>query len=57
MPPIFAHFGHWYFQIAFAVPSLILIVVVSRDSRRRRRRRDEAEARQPPSEPGPAPGD
>jgi hypothetical protein len=33
-----AHLGHWYVQIAFAVPSLVIIGVMTRDSARRRRR-------------------
>jgi membrane protein implicated in regulation of membrane protease activity len=34
-----AHLGHWYVQIAFAVPSVVLITVMVRDSRRRKRER------------------
>jgi hypothetical protein len=33
----FAHIGHWYVQLAFAVPALLLIGVMARDSLRRRR--------------------
>jgi hypothetical protein len=33
-----AHLGHWYFQLAFATPSLVIIYVMARDTRRRRRR-------------------
>jgi hypothetical protein len=33
-----AHLGHWYVQIAFAVPSLLIIGYMGRDSLRRRRR-------------------
>jgi membrane protein implicated in regulation of membrane protease activity len=43
-----AHLGHWYVQIAFAVPSLVIIVVMVRDSRRRRRERASREARHDP---------
>lgn len=49
----FAHLGHWYFQLAFAAPALILIGWMARDSLRRHR--DE----RPPPEGGedePAPG-
>jgi hypothetical protein len=43
-----AHLGHWYVQIAFAVPSLLLIGYMTRDSLRRRRRRDQAGTATPP---------
>jgi len=33
----FAHLGHWYVQLAFAVPSLLIIGVIGRDSLRKRR--------------------
>lgn len=32
-----AHLGHWYVQLAFAVPSLLIIGFMWRDSRRRKR--------------------
>jgi hypothetical protein len=35
---VFAHLGHWYFQLAFAVPALLVIGYMARDSLRRRRR-------------------
>jgi hypothetical protein len=38
-----AHLGHWYVQIAFAVPSLVIIGVMARDSARRRRERKRRE--------------
>ena len=34
---LFAHLGHWYVQLAFAVPALALIAYMTRDSLRRRR--------------------
>jgi hypothetical protein len=37
---VFAHLGHWYVQLAFAVPALAIIAVMGRDSLRRRRRRN-----------------
>ncbi len=41
-----AHLGHWYVQIAFAVPALAIIGYMTRDSlRRRRRERREARER------------
>jgi hypothetical protein len=39
----YAHLGHWYVQIAFAVPSLLIIGFMWRDSRRRKR-----QGRRPP---------
>ena len=40
----FAHLGHWYVQLAFAVPALLIIGFMTRDSLRRgsRKRRPEA---------------
>jgi hypothetical protein len=35
----FAHLGHWYVQLAFAAPALVIIGYMTRDSLRRRRRR------------------
>jgi hypothetical protein len=35
----FAHLGHWYVQLAFAAPALVIIGYMTRDSVRRRRRR------------------
>ncbi len=32
-----AHLGHWYVQLAFAVPALLLIGYMTRDSLRRKR--------------------
>jgi hypothetical protein len=32
-----AHLGHWYVQLAFAVPALLLIAYMTRDSLRRKR--------------------
>jgi hypothetical protein len=43
-----AHLGHWYVQIAFALPSLVIIAVMLRDSRRRRRERASRDARHDP---------
>ncbi|MGZ4173366.1 MAG: hypothetical protein ACXVQR_02695 [Solirubrobacteraceae bacterium] len=40
-----AHLGHWYVQIAFAVPSLLIIGYMARDSLRRRRRARREEKR------------
>ncbi|MBV8954561.1 MAG: hypothetical protein JO153_11140 [Solirubrobacterales bacterium] len=39
-----AHLGHWYVQLAFAVPALVIIGYIGRDSLRRRwlARRDRA---------------
>jgi hypothetical protein len=34
---VVAHLGHWYVQLAFAVPSLLIIGVIGRDSLRKRR--------------------
>jgi hypothetical protein len=53
-----AHLGHWYVQLAFAVPALIVIGYIARDSLRRRWRerrggRPDADARKPPERPGP----
>ena len=33
-----AHLGHWYVQLAFAVPALAVLGYMGRDSLRRRRR-------------------
>jgi hypothetical protein len=35
----FAHLGHWYVQLAFAAPALLIIGYMARDSLRRRRRK------------------
>jgi hypothetical protein len=32
-----AHLGHWYVQLAFAAPALLIIGYMSRDSMKRRR--------------------
>jgi hypothetical protein len=32
-----AHLGHWYVQLAFALPALVVIGYMTRDSLRRRR--------------------
>ncbi len=32
-----AHLGHWYVQLAFAAPALLLIGYMTRDSLRRKR--------------------
>jgi hypothetical protein len=53
-----AHLGHWYVQLAFAVPALIVIGYIARDSLRRRWRerrgeRPDADAPKPPTRPGP----
>lgn len=32
-----AHLGHWYVQLAFAAPALVLIGYMTRDSLRRKR--------------------
>ena len=59
-----AHLGHWYVQLAFAVPALIVIGYIARDSLRRRwreRRGDRTKAgppkpaRKPPTGPGRGP--
>lgn len=45
----FAHLGHWYVQLAFAAPALLIIAFMTRDSlrrgggRRKRRRASDAE--------------
>jgi hypothetical protein len=36
MSPVYACLGHWYVQIAFAGPSLLVFGVMARDSIRRR---------------------
>jgi hypothetical protein len=53
-----AHLGHWYVQIAFAVPSLLIIGFMGRDSLRRRRRARREEKRPGAARPGerPRPG-
>ncbi len=43
---VLAHLGHWYVQLAFAAPALLIIGFMTRDSRRRggsRKRRDDQE--------------
>jgi hypothetical protein len=35
-----AHLGHWYVQLAFAGPALVIIGYMSRDSIKRKRDRD-----------------
>jgi membrane protein implicated in regulation of membrane protease activity len=35
---VFAHLGHWYVQLAFAAPALLIIGYLLRDSVRRRLR-------------------
>ncbi len=45
LAPPSAHLGHWYVQIAFAVPSLLIIGYMGRDSLRRRRRARREEKR------------
>jgi hypothetical protein len=41
-----AHLGHWYVQLAFAAPALVIIGYIGRDSLRRRwRERREARKR------------
>ena len=35
----FAHLGHWYVQLAFALPAILILAVMGRDSLRRRWRR------------------
>jgi hypothetical protein len=59
-----AHLGHWYVQIAFAVPSLLIIGYMGRDSLRRRRRRARREesavsgrGAEPTGRRGPRPGE
>jgi hypothetical protein len=55
----YAHLGHWYVQIAFAVPSLLIIGFMWRDSRRRKRqgrppgKRVPPGTRVPPGKPAP----
>lgn len=53
--PILAHFGHWYFQLLYAVPVAIIVGVLSlqswRDGRARRaadRRKRAPSATRPP---------
>ena len=36
MSPVYACLGHWYVQIAFAGPSLLIFAAMARDSVRRR---------------------
>jgi hypothetical protein len=42
--PIIAHFGHWYFQILYAVPVVVIVGALSlqswRENRAQRRRRE-----------------
>jgi hypothetical protein len=33
-----AHLGHWYVQLAFAGPALVIIGYMSRDSMKRKRK-------------------
>jgi hypothetical protein len=33
-----AHLGHWYVQLAFAAPALVIIGYMARDTARRKRR-------------------
>jgi hypothetical protein len=44
-----AHLGHWYVQLAFAAPALVIIGYMSRDSMKRKRnaerRKDDDESR------------
>ena len=47
----YAHLGHWYVQLAFAVPALVIIGYMARDSLRRRWRERRGE---PPPLPGSA---
>jgi hypothetical protein len=42
----FAHLGHWYVQLAFAAPALLIIGFMARDSLRR------GGERKRPREPG-----
>ncbi len=44
----FAHLGHWYVQLAFAVPALAIIAYMLRDSLRRRWRERRGGGSQPP---------
>jgi hypothetical protein len=41
--PVFAHFGHWYFQLLYAVPIAAIVAWLSLQSWRegRQRRRDQ----------------
>jgi hypothetical protein len=49
----YAHLGHWYVQLAFAVPALAIIGYMMRDSLRRRlRERRNAASKQPPPPKG-----
>lgn len=36
MSPVYGCLGHWYIQMAFAGPSLLVFVAMARDSIRRR---------------------
>jgi hypothetical protein len=46
-----AHLGHWYVQIAFAVPALAIIGYMLRDSLRRRLRERRGDASKSPRPP------
>jgi len=42
---VLAHLGHWYVQLAFAGPALVIIGLLARDSVRRRLRERRARER------------
>jgi membrane protein implicated in regulation of membrane protease activity len=46
---LYAHLGHWYIQLLFAAPALLIIALVARDSLRRRRRERRRKPRDPRS--------
>jgi hypothetical protein len=45
---VFAHLGHWYVQLAFAVPALLIIGYMSRDSMKRKRNARRKDDGKPP---------
>jgi hypothetical protein len=51
-----AHLGHWYVQLAFAVPALVIIGYLLRDSVRRRLRERRGDIDPPPASVDPPPG-
>ncbi len=48
---VFAHLGHWYVQIAFAAPALVIIGYLLRDSIRRRLRERRGDSEREPGKP------
>ena len=46
--PVLAHFGHWYFQLLYAVPVTVIVGVLTFQSWRDGRRRKERDRTKPP---------